>query len=59
MSEATKKQIEFIADIMEYTDAPRFKGKTKAEASEYIDRYKQLLRIEAEAELSEHISKYL
>ena len=54
----TEKQMQFIADIMEYTDAPRFKGKTKAEASEYIDRYKPLLRIEAEAELSEHISKY-
>ena len=35
---ATKKQLDFIAD-MEEMGCGEFKGKTKKEASEYIDRH--------------------
>lgn len=38
---ATEKQLEMIRDIREFSDwpLPLFTGKTKGEASDYIDRW--------------------
>lgn len=40
---ATEKQLEYIAYIQEfaYIDVPLFNGKTKGEASDYIDKYRE------------------
>ena len=40
----TQKQLDYIADIMEFSayNPPKFKGTTKQEASAYIDKYGKL-----------------
>ena len=39
--EPTEKQLQFIADIQEFSpySSPLFTGKTRGEASDYIDKY--------------------
>lgn len=43
MKEPTKKQLDYIDDIYECTDAPKFTGSTRREAAEYISKYKPML----------------
>lgn len=40
----TEKQINYIKEMNEFSDfpIPKFTGKTKGEASDYIDRYQKL-----------------
>lgn len=44
MDRPTEKQLAYIADLQEFSDypLPKFEGKTKREASDYIDRWIKL-----------------
>ena len=38
---ATKKQLKYISEMQEFSEfqLPKFEGKTKGDAADYIDRY--------------------
>lgn len=44
MNKPTKKQLDYIRDMQEFSayPLPKFTGETKQEASEYIDKWRRL-----------------
>ena len=42
----TEKQIELIKEMHSYCRIPDFEGKTRGEASDYIDKYMDIYKLE-------------